>query len=35
MSSTVTAWGKEIASELGNLCVCGTYQRIHSAVAGL
>ena len=27
--------GKEIASELSNLCVCGTYQRINSAVAGL
>jgi isoquinoline 1-oxidoreductase subunit alpha len=27
--------GKEIASELGNLCVCGTYQRINSAVVGL
>ena len=27
--------GKDIASELGNLCVCGTYQRINSAVAGL
>ena len=24
--------GKEIASELSNLCVCGTYQRIKSAV---
>ncbi|MEO8080411.1 MAG: (2Fe-2S)-binding protein [Caldimonas sp.] len=27
--------GKEIAPELGNLCVCGTYQRIKSAVAEL
>jgi isoquinoline 1-oxidoreductase alpha subunit len=25
----------EIASEIDNLCVCGTYQRIKSAVAGL
>ena len=27
--------GKEILSELGNVCICGTYQRIKSAVAGL
>lgn len=28
--------GKEIASDLGgNLCVCGTYQRINAAVSGL
>ena len=27
--------GKEIASELNNLCVCGTYQRIKAAVAEL
>ena len=27
--------GPEIASELSNLCVCGTYQRIKSAVATL
>ena len=27
--------GSEIASEIDNLCVCGTYQRIKSAVAGL
>jgi isoquinoline 1-oxidoreductase alpha subunit len=27
--------GSEIASEINNLCVCGTYQRIKSAVAGL
>lgn len=27
--------GSEIASEMGNLCVCGTYQRIKSAVAKL
>jgi isoquinoline 1-oxidoreductase subunit alpha len=27
--------GKEILSEVKNLCVCGTYQRIRSAVQGL
>ena len=27
--------GQEIASELGNVCVCGTYQRIKGAVAEL
>ena len=27
--------GAEIANEVGNLCVCGTYQRIKTAVAGL
>lgn len=27
--------GQEIASELGNVCVCGTYQRIKTAVAAL
>ena len=27
--------GAEIASELKNLCVCGTYQRVKQAVAGL
>ena len=27
--------GKEIAAELSNVCVCGTYQRIKSAVAEL
>jgi isoquinoline 1-oxidoreductase alpha subunit len=27
--------GSEIASELSNICVCGTYQRIKQAVAGL
>ena len=27
--------GKEIASEVKNLCVCGTYQRVRDAVAGL
>ncbi|MEO3691004.1 (2Fe-2S)-binding protein [Roseateles paludis] len=27
--------GSEIASEVNNLCVCGTYQRIKQAVAGL
>ncbi len=27
--------GKEISSEVNNLCVCGTYQRIKSAVATL
>jgi isoquinoline 1-oxidoreductase subunit alpha len=27
--------GAEIASEVNNLCVCGTYQRIKQAVAGL
>ena len=27
--------GAEIASEISNLCVCGTYQRIKSAVATL
>jgi isoquinoline 1-oxidoreductase alpha subunit len=27
--------GAEIASEVKNLCVCGTYQRIKQAVAGL
>ncbi|MBK6863013.1 MAG: (2Fe-2S)-binding protein [Ideonella sp.] len=27
--------GSEIANELSNICVCGTYQRIKQAVAGL
>jgi isoquinoline 1-oxidoreductase alpha subunit len=27
--------GKEIASEISNICVCGTYQRMKQAVAGL
>lgn len=27
--------GAEIANEVSNLCVCGTYQRIKAAVAGL
>ena len=27
--------GQEIANELSNLCVCGTYQRIKAAVAEL
>jgi isoquinoline 1-oxidoreductase alpha subunit len=27
--------GSEITSELNNLCVCGTYQRIKQAVANL
>jgi isoquinoline 1-oxidoreductase alpha subunit len=27
--------GSEIVSEVQNLCVCGTYQRIKQAVAGL
>lgn len=27
--------GAEIASEVTNICVCGTYQRIKQAVAGL
>ena len=27
--------GKEILSEVKNLCVCGTYQRIRNAVQGL
>lgn len=27
--------GNEIASEISNLCVCGTYPRIKQAVAGL
>ena len=27
--------GAEIASEVNNLCACGTYQRIKQAVAGL
>ena len=27
--------GAEIASEVKNLCVCGTYQRVKQAVAGL
>ncbi len=27
--------GAEIAGEVRNLCVCGTYQRIKTAVAGL
>ena len=27
--------GSEIASEMGNVCICGTYQRIKQAVAGL
>ena len=27
--------GSEIASEIKNICVCGTYQRVKQAVAGL
>ena len=27
--------GAEITSEVKNLCVCGTYQRVKQAVAGL
>jgi isoquinoline 1-oxidoreductase subunit alpha len=27
--------GPEIANELSNVCVCGTYQRVKAAVAGL
>lgn len=27
--------GKEILSEMGNVCICGTYQRIRDAVSGL
>ncbi len=27
--------GKEILSEMKNICVCGTYQRIKDAVSGL
>jgi len=27
--------GSEIANEVNNLCVCGTYQRIKTAVSGL
>ena len=27
--------GAEIVSELGNVCICGTYQRIKAAVSGL
>ena len=27
--------GTEILSEMGNVCICGTYQRIKTAVAGL
>ena len=27
--------GGEIASELNNICVCGTYQRINKAIQGL
>jgi isoquinoline 1-oxidoreductase alpha subunit len=27
--------GKEIASEVKNVCVCGTYQRIHEAIGEL
>ena len=27
--------GSEILSEIGNVCICGTYQRIKSAVSGL
>ena len=27
--------GSEIANEVSNLCVCGTYQRIKTAVVGL
>lgn len=27
--------GKEIMSEIDNVCICGTYQRIKSAVSGL
>ena len=27
--------GKEIANEISNICVCGTYQRMKQATAGL
>ncbi|MEO8137718.1 MAG: (2Fe-2S)-binding protein [Betaproteobacteria bacterium] len=27
--------GSEIVPELGNVCICGTYQRIKAAVSGL
>ena len=27
--------GSEILPEIGNICVCGTYQRIKQAVSGL
>jgi aerobic-type carbon monoxide dehydrogenase small subunit (CoxS/CutS family) len=27
--------GAEIAKEINNICVCGTYQRMKKAVAGL
>ena len=27
--------GTEILSEMGNVCICGTYQRIKTAVGGL
>lgn len=27
--------GTEIQSEIGNLCVCGSYQRVRDAVSGL
>jgi isoquinoline 1-oxidoreductase alpha subunit len=27
--------GSEILSEMGNVCICGTYQRIKAAVSGL
>jgi len=27
--------GQEIANEIKNICVCGTYQRVKQAVAGL
>ncbi len=27
--------GSEIANEMGNVCICGTYARVRKAVAGL
>ena len=27
--------GTEILAEMGNVCICGTYQRVKAAVAGL
>jgi len=27
--------GKEILSEMNNICICGTYQRVKDAVSGL
>jgi isoquinoline 1-oxidoreductase alpha subunit len=27
--------GSEILSEMQNVCICGTYQRIKTAVSGL